>query len=261
MLLLFSYYSLLVYLKTLQIYGYLSFFSLLNILTLLQLGARIIIQGGLGRFIIAPSYNIILTSFRNPSRPRISIRITKQPRYRSIRYSFLELSSQQYIIGYFTTYRYFISGGYILGRQRVTSYKGSFSRSPRLAFGQALAPPIDPSGLQPFPPYRFVSYLQRLLPTSLPYRPLPSTPYNLYSAYLLPTIHLGNTTSHVPSSLGLLNVYYVLIIKVVYQLLSNYLYSLTHARFIYIDTTSFNYPLLLKYLSYIYYLVQAEFKA
>ena len=36
-------------------------------------------------------------------------------------------------------------------------------------------------------------YLRRLLPTSLPYRPLLSTPCDLCSACLLPTVHLGNT--------------------------------------------------------------------
>ena len=54
--------------------------------------------------------------------------------------------------------------------------KGSFGGCQ----GQPSARPwhllIDPSGLQPFPPHRFVSLSSlRLLPTSLPYRPLPST--------------------------------------------------------------------------------------
>ena len=34
------------------------------------------------------------------------------------------------------------------------------------------------------------------MPTSLPYRPLPSTPCNSYSACLLPTVYLGNTALH-----------------------------------------------------------------
>ena len=57
--------------------------------------------------------------------------------------------------------------------------------------------------MQPFLPYRFVLCLQRLLPTSLPYRPLPSTPCDSYLACLLPTVHLGNTASHLlPSRRG-----------------------------------------------------------
>ena len=120
-LLSFSHYPLLVHLKALQICGHLSFFNLLNILTFLQLGARIAIQGGVRRFIITLSYNIILTSFTNSGRPRVGIRTTKQPCYRSIGYSFLKLFLQQHIIGYFTTYRHFISSRCILGRQQVIS--------------------------------------------------------------------------------------------------------------------------------------------
>src|SRR6266705_3792548 len=52
----------------------------------------------------------------------------------------------------------------------------------------------DPSGLQPScPPHRFVSVRGYCLPYSLPYRPLPSTPYDSCSACLLPTVRPGNT--------------------------------------------------------------------
>jgi len=50
---------------------------------------------------------------------------------------------------------------------------------PRLGLSTSLYP----LGLQPFLPHRFVSLflLWRLLPTSLPYHPLPSTPYVTYA--------------------------------------------------------------------------------
>ena len=77
---------------------------------------------------------------------------------------------------------------------------GALRGSQGLAEGQAWHLLISSSGLQPFPSYQFVSCLQRLLPTLLPYRPLPSTPCDSCSAYLLPTVHLGNTALHSSSN-------------------------------------------------------------
>ena len=80
---------------------------------------------------------------------------------------------------------------------------GALRGSQGLAEGQAWHLLISFSGLQPFLPHRFVSCLRRLLPTSLPYRPLPSTPCDSCSACLLPTVHLGNTASHWQKSIKL----------------------------------------------------------